>query len=794
MNFSLSMELQRAWRRLVRAPGFSLSVIVLIAVSIGGVAAVATAGWSLFARPLPYSQADRLVTISGWYKRGDSHAGLSAALVDVLNRERKFGTIGIVERPFELRLADGTGVRAGRIDHRLLDILRVSPLAGRVLTEHDTAPGADPVALISERLWLDRFGGDVGIVDRVVDLQNGRVRVAGVLPDMLALPAWDTDIWLPMELGPEKLSPGMYSTLQSHTVIARADQDVGMETYHQRLLARLESDERLNSRERPMDIEYRVRPLRELWSAGQGDGLLILAVATGVVLLAAWLNLAGLWLARWTGRTHELAIQFALGARSGLATVGVVLEYALLGIPGLVLATGIASLGVEVLYALEVLDENGPLRAGLALPTITSGVVLLAFGLLPVLVAIRWHMRRLAHRSAGNLGGKGTGMRGGGAGMRRLLTIGQIGIASSLWLVLGLLLTSWLKLLSEDLGFDSGRLVTAMVGSPQQFQLYPDVNVAAAADRLRNLPGVDSVSWSNVVPFGGMEFISGYIVDGRPGESVAARPRSVGPGFFGVAGIDLLSGRTFGLEDAGDGVKNAIVDEVFERMYLDGAGVGRRVSSSGVEHRVVGVVESVPHRSPDQERDNPTIYTYSNTPESQTQLLVRTSMDPKSMVAAVRDTLERELGEDRLYFVDSLASRVRNSVSDREPQLILLGTFACLALLLVFYGLYALQSYQVVASTSEIGLRRAIGASRTRIIYAELARPARLLLPGLLLGMLGGWLGMRLIDERLYNSGLGDPELLAATGAAIALTTALAALVPALRASRIEPLEALRHD
>lgn len=794
MSFSVAMELQRACRRLLRAPGFSLSVIVLIAFSIGGVAAVATAGWSLFVRPLPYQQADQLVTLSGWYKRGDLHAGLSAALVDVLNRERKFGTIGIFERPFELRLADGAGLRAGRIDHRLLDVLRISPLAGRVLAERDTEPGADPVALISERLWRDRFGGDTGIIDRVVDLQDGRLRVAGVLPDTLALPASDTDIWLPLEIGPEKLSPGMYSTLQSHTVIARADQDVGMEAYQERLLTRLANDERLNSRERPMDIEYRVRPLRELWSAGQGDGLLILAVATGVVLLAAWLNLAGLWLARWTGKTHELAIQFALGARSGLATVGVVLEYALLGLPGLVLALGIASLGVEVLYALEVLDENGPLRASLALPTIISGVVLLAFGLLPVLLVIHWNMRRLAHRAAGNLGGKGTGMRGGGAGLRKLLMIGQIGISFSLMLVLGLLITSWLKLLNEDLGFDSRRLVTAMVASPQQFQLYPDVNVAAAADRLRNLPGVDSVSWSNVVPFGGMEFISGYIVDGRPGESVAARPRSVGPGFFGVAGIDLLSGRAFGFEDAGDGVKSAIVDEVFERRYLDGSGVGRRVSSSGVEHMVVGVVESVPHRSPDEERDNPTIYTYSVMPESQTQLLVRTSMDPESIVAVVRDTLERELGKDRLYFVDSLESRVRNSVSDREPQLILLGTFAGLALLLVFYGLYALQSYQVVASTAEIGLRRAIGASRPRIIGAELARAAWLLPSGLVLGLLGGWLGMRLIADKLYKVGIDDPALLLATGTAIALTIVLASLVPALRASRIEPLEALRYE
>ena len=793
MTFSPAVEFLAALRRLVRAPGFSLSVIFLIAFGIGGVATVTTAGWSLFAKPLPYARPDQLVTISAWGPGLEYHFGLSPALVAQLNREGRFGSIGIVERPFQLRLVDGTTIPAARIDHRVLPILRISPIAGRIFDQHDVEPAADRAALISERLWRSMFGSDPDIVDRLVDTEGGNVRIVGILPDRMAIPEAMTDIWLPLELGPDRLSAETYRNLLSHTVVGRRADDVALEVYRDRLTARLNSDEQLNWHSRD-DIEVKVRPLRELWSFGSAEGLVILAAATGVVLLGAWLNLAGLWLARWTGRTHELAIQFALGAQSGLATVGVVLEYVLLGIPGLILAIGIASLGMEVLYALEVLHEHGPLRAGVALPTIMSGVLLLASGLVPVLIAIRWNMRRLAHRAAGNLGGKGTGMRGGGAGMRKLLMIGQIGIAFSLLLALGLLLTSWFKLLNEDLGFDSKRLVTAMVASPQQFQLYPDVNVAAAADRLRSLPGVDSVSWSNVVPFGGMEFISGFIVDGRPGESVEARPRSVGPGFFGVAGIDLLSGRTFGFEDAGDGVKNVIVDAVFERKYLDGTGVGRRVSSSGVEYMVVGVVESVLHRAPDQEHDNPTIYTYSDTPESQTQLLVRTSMDPESILAVVRDTLERELGEERVNFVDSLESRVRNSVSDREPQLILLGTFAGLALLLVFYGLYALQSYQVASGTAEIGLRRALGANRVQIVYAELVRAAWLLPPGLVLGLLGGWLGTRLIAGKLYKVGLADPVLLLESGAAIALTIVLASTIPALRASRVEPLEALRYE
>ena len=788
------MELKRAWRRLVRVPGFSLSVILLIAVSVGGVAAVATAGWSMFAQPMPYQQADQLVTISVWNKRSGSHASLSEALVEALNREGRFGKISMFKRPFEVRLADGARVRAARIDHRLLGVLRISPRVGRVLTEQDMAPGAESVALISEDFWHHNFGGDVDVIGRVVELEAGRVRIVGVVPDALAVPDSQTDFWLPMDLGPEKLDPDRLSQLWSDVVVARIDEGVSRASYRERLLSRFRSDDRLRSIEQSGDEEFTVRPLRELWSAGQRDGLLIMATATAVVLLAAWLNLAGLWLARWTGRTHELAIQFSLGARPGLATVGVVLEYALLGIPGLVLALMVSGLGLELLYTLGVLDDTGPLRSGLALPMTIMGVVLLALGLLPVLGAVGWHMRRIAASAAGNLGGKGGGLRAGGTRMRKLLMIGQIGIACSLLLALGLLLTSWLKLLDEDLGFDSGRLVLAMVGSAQPGQPGPDAAVAAAVERLQALPGVDAVSWSNIVPFSPMEIVSGVVVDDRPGEQVAARPHLAGPAFFQVAGIEILSGRTFGTLDAGGGARNVIVDEAFERMYLDNSALGRRIGFQDADLTVVGVVESVRHASPDEERNNPTIYTYSEAPESQVQLLLRTSIDPASMIAAARDVLERQLGADRVDFVGSLESRVRHSVSDREPHLILLGTFAGLALMLVFYGLYALQSYRVASTTAEIGLRRAMGASRSRIIGAELARAARLLPPGLFLGMLGGWLSLRLIDARLYKAGLADPSLLLATGTAIALTILLAGLVPALRAARVQPLEALRYE
>jgi len=797
----LAQELAHAWRRLRRAPAFSVSVVVLLALGIGGLAAVASAGWSLFIRPLPYAEPDRLVTVSAYYRRIDAHMGLSAALVEQLNREANFGTLAIVERGFRLELDDGTGVRAARIDHRLLPTLGIAPLAGRGFTGYDVGQRSDRVALISDRLRRARFAGDEPVVGRRLELRDGQVRIIGVLPDRLAAPETGTDIWLPMDLGPDTLAPGNRRHLVSHTVIARLPGGSRPDRYRARLLARIANDPEIDSRlGSDDDLEFMVRPLRERWAHGQREGLLILAAATALVLVGAWMNLAGLWLARWTGRTRELAIRFALGARTRQATIGVVFEYLLLGIPGLALALAVAVLGIDLLYSLGVLDENGPLRAGVALPTVGFGLAMLALGAVPLLITLRAGARRLSTRAAGNLGGKGTDSGTGRAGLRRVLLIGQIGIAFSLLMSLALLLASWTRLLNEDLGFDSGKLVAAMISAPRTGigdrppVPGPDAKVAAVVDRIRALPGVEAASWSNTVPFGGLEFVSGYFIDDRPDEAVPARRREVGPDFFRVAGIDLRSGRVFGPEDAGGNQGGVIVDRAFEEKYLNGSALGRRVGYPLPDRTVVGVVSTVRHESPDEPPGDPALYTHSPEPLSQTQLLVRTPLDPDSLIDVIRETLAQSLGAERVSFVSSLDARVRHSVREREPQLILISAFAVLAILLVFYGLYALQSYQVAIRVAEIGLRRAIGASTLRILGAELVRAAWLIPPGLMFGAAGAWLGARLISVHLYETGLDDPVLWLATAVAIASTILLAGLAPAVRASRIEPMDALIHE
>lgn len=785
---ALSSEVTRAWRRLLRAVGFSVSIVALIGVGVGGIAAVVTAAWSLYASPLPYQQSEQLGVVSVWLEGPASYRGFSEALVEELDGDGRFGKFGIVGQPLGIQI-DGEWHRGGQIDHRLLDILRVSPVAGRAFSEDDVRQTVDPVALISERLWNSRFGNDPDILNRPLDFGGRTARIVGVLPEYFSMPESSTDVWLPMNLGPEAVSPDRLPYLRSHTVIVRMDTEFSASAYGEQLASRLRNDERLNSLWRD-NRHVMVRPLRSLWSDGQEKGLIVLAASTGVVLLAAWMNLSALWLARWTGRDRELAIQFAMGAGRWMASLAVFAEYCLLAIPGLLLSIAVASSCIEGMYALQVLSDNGPLHTGVRVPTIGAALILLVLGVFPVLGAVAWNSRRISRSAVQFLGGKGISASSNGSRIRNTLLVGQVGIAFSLLIALGLLLGSWLKLLNEDLGFDSHRLVAAMVSVPDD----ATARIEAVVDQIAALPGVESVSWADAVPFGYMDFVSGTTLDDRPGEEVETRTRAVGPDFFQVAGIELLSGRSFGVEDAGSEVRTVIVNEAFERQYLNGSAIGRRIGYPEADQTVVGVVDSVHHNAPDEGSDLPTAYFFSPSPRPRVQLLVRTALDPEALTSSIRGVLDESVGSDYVNFVESIDSIVRQTVSDREPELILISTFSGLALVLVFYGVYALQSYRVQASTSEIGLRRAVGATPVNIIAAELIRSARILPVGFLLGIVGTFFWYRLIEDTLYEFGYSDPVLWIGAAGAIAITSLLASMVPAIRASRVQPLEALRYE
>ena len=803
MTFSPAFEFIAALRRLLRTPAFSLGVIALLAVSIGGAAAVATAGYSLFAQPLPYLQPERLVTLGIFSKRFGSDMGLSAALVDELNASGDFGRIGIIDNSFDLALESGERLRAAAIDQHAIQVLGLAPVSGRLFAGDDVRPGAEAVALVSEQLARDRFGSPDAAVGAVLQTGPEILRVIGVVPQAFAMPQSDVSVWLPMELGPDELGPEAMARFGNLVVVARLSAGETPEAMRQRLTARLDGDARLAEITEMMEADYRVRSLREIWSDGEGQVLMVLGLAVSLVLIASILNVAGLWMARWFGRSHEMAIRSALGSGQRLVLIGAGIEYLLLALPAAMLAFPVGAIGIEFLYNLDVLDDNGPLSAtpGTMTALIAPGMVILAA--FPVLLSLAWQMQGIAASAAGFLGGGGIAKRAFGARLRQWLMIGQIGIAFSLLLVLGLLFSSWNNLLDEELGFDPDRLVALHVNPPDAGQpevaAKSDVEVAALAERFAGLPGVEVVSWASVVPFGRMETVTSVSLDGSGGKQVPTRPRSVGPDYFRAAGIDLLNGRRFGPEDATDEVQSVIVDKLFVDQYMRGDWLGKSFGlASGPETftpvTIVGMVESVRHMSPDEEIKTPTVYRYLESPSARIQILLRTAIAPDALIQTVRSEAIDALGEDRVGFVVTLESLVRRTVRDREPQLLLMSVFSGIALVLVFYGLYALQSYQVAARTAEFGLRKAIGASGRHMLGQVLGRALLLLVPGLALGVAGGWVGARLVADRLYAVSLADPLLWGSVALAIGVVITVAAFVPAMRAVRVAPMEALRRE
>ena len=799
MTFSPAFEFIAALRRLLRTPAFSLGVVALLAVSIGGAAAVATAGYSLFAQPLPYQQPERLVTLGIFSKRFGSDMGLSAALVDELNASGDFGRIGIIDNSFDLALKSGERLRAAGIDQHAIQVLGLAPVSGRLFVGDDVRPGAEPVALVSEQLARDRFGSPDAAVGAVLRIGPEHLRVVGVVPQTFAMPESDVGLWLPMELGPEEIGPGAMARFGNLIVVARLGAGETPPAMQQRLTSRLDGDARLAQITEMMEADYRVRPLRELWSDGEGQVLMVLGLAVGLVLIASVFNVAGLWMARWFGRSHEMAIRSALGSGQRLVLIGAGIEYLLLALPAAMLAFPVGAIGIEFLYNLDVLGDNGPLsaRPGTMTALIAFGMVILAA--IAVLLSLALQMQGIAASAAGFLTGGGIAKHAFGARFRQWLMIAQIGIAFSLLLVLGLLFSSWTNLLDEELGFDPDRLVALHVNPGEEGSSGADARVAALAEALSGIPGVEAVSWSNIVPFGRMETVTSVSLDGSGGEQVPTRPRAVGPDYFRAAGIDLLNGRRFGPADTADKVQNVIVDELFVEQYMGGDALGKSFGlASGpgtfTPVTIVGVVQSVRHMSPDEDIKTPTVYRYLESPSARIQILLRTAIAPDALIQTVRSEAIDALGEDRVGFVVTLESLVRRTVRDREPQLLLMSVFAGLALVLVFYGLYALQSCQVAARTAEFGLRKAMGASERHMLTQVLGRALLMLVPGLALGVAGGWVGAHLVADRLYAVSLADPLLWTSVALAIGIVIIVAAFVPALRAVRIAPMEALRNE
>ncbi len=807
---SLLADARHAARVLARAPGFTFVVVLTLALGIGVNTAIFSVTNAVLLRPLPFHESDRLAVLwETWLDQGVNTMFASPPnYADWRERSRTFEEIAAFAPASFFLLGDEetVQVQGARVSANLFRTLGVSPLLGRGFDESEDAPGAPRVAVIGHALWQARFGGAPDVVGSTLELDDGRYTVVGVMPPEFRFPpAIDlhgrttprrTDIWVPFGIDLAAANRGSHYM----TVVGRLAPGAARAVAEAELSA-IAAD---LAREHPATNEgwgVRVVPFEQAMVGKARTALLVLLGAVGAVLLIACANVANLMLARATGRQREYAIRAALGAGRWPLVRQSIVESQLLalagGAAGLLLAVaGTRALVLAAPTDVPRLDEAGVDAVvggyALALSLLTG----LLFGLAPALRTFAGDLHRL-------LGAGARGIGGDGGRLRNALVVAEVALSLVLFAGGGLLFRSFLALRGVDTGIRAENVLTLRVTLPAA-RYGESARVAAAframEERVRALPGVEAAGFIATVPLAA-DF-QGTIVDiedlppPAEGELRIAHFAVVTPGYFEAMGVPLAAGRLFGPEDGPDAGGTILINEALARAYLGGRDpIGLRVTSFGEPRRIVGVVGDV--RLERLEEDpTPALYL----PHAQTRaerslsLVVRTRGAPEAALATVRQELravERSAANHQVRTMEEvLAERL---AQPRFAALVLL-LFSVLALALAAVGIYGVISYAVGRRTREIGIRIALGARGTGIFALVVGQGMRLIGAGVALGLVVAVAGSRYVESLLFGVRPLDPLVLGGVTAFLVVVGVLACWVPAWRASRIDPVAALRYE
>ncbi|MBN1203605.1 MAG: ABC transporter permease [Myxococcaceae bacterium] len=795
---ALLRDLRFGVRTLWRSPGFTLVAVLTVALGVGANTALFGAVHAVLLRPLPYAAPDRLVAVSMVPEAGASPATLFA----LRERSRTLTDIaGYVRRTVTLTGSGEPELLSGAlVSAELFSALGVVPRFGRALQPADNRPGAAFVAVLGHGLWLRRFGGDPGVVGRTVTLDGMPFTVVGVMPRGFSFPGDDVGLWLPLRLDPTSGDSDIgFLTLLGRLAPGRGSTEANAEL---RTLGAALRAERPGVLPEDFGGLARVTPLRDVLVGEVGPALLLLLGAVGCVLLIACANVAGLLLARATGRRTELAVRAALGASTGRLARQLLTESVLLGLVGGLAGLVLARWGADAVGAAlpGTLPEAG--RVGVDGPVLAFGLALslgvgLLFGLVPALRAAR------GDPHAGLRPG-GTG--GLGRGQRRLLgglVAGEMALALVLTVGASLMLQTVWKLQRMDTGFTTERVLTLAVELPDA--RYGDGGRGAvffreALERIRALPGVEAAGAIHRLPLASDNVDVTLRIEGRPTPldgSADVDRRVVTLGYFDALRVPLLRGRALDATDT-DTARVAVVNEALARRLFPGEEVlGRRVWTDfeGKEGwtTIVGVVGDTRNQALGS-APRPQLYRpHAQVPSTRMTLVVRTRGEPLALARAVREALWAVDPDVPMGEVRTLEQVARDSIATPRLVLSLLVLFALLALVLGAVGLYGVMSYAVGQRTYEFGVRLALGASGADVLRQVAAEGLVLAGAGIAAGLVLGLAAGRVLSRLVFGVGTSDPLTLLGASGVLAVVALLASLVPAWRAARVDPGRVLRE-
>ena len=796
-------DIRYGLRLLRKSPGFAVVAILTLGLGIGANTAIFSTVDALLIRALPYADPDRIVMVwedaheAGFPKNTPAPGNYT----DWARLNRSFSGIAAT-RGASANLTGG-GVPeqiVGRaVTPNFFAVLGVNPIAGRTFTDEEDRTSA-PVVVISYGLWQRRFGGDRSVIGQTMQMNGSRAEVIGVMPRGFVFRSRDVDYWIPIAFSPEAAA---VRTSHFLNVVARLAAGVSIDAARDDM-RRVDEALRQQYPEPGRHATSLLVPIADELLGDTRLQLLVLMAAAAAVLLIACANLASLLLSRAAGRRGELAVRAALGATRARLVRQMVIEATMFSIFGGVLGVVLAPAGVSVIAQLtprgfpaqtsSVLDLR--LLAFAFAVSIATGAV---FGLVPALQAARASLRDAIQQDAR------ASVGGGGRLTRDALVVLQVAAALVLLTGAGLMLRTMANLRRIELGFRPDHLLTMRTTLPlskyrepaQRLSFYERV----IAD-VRALPGVDGAGYASLLPFLSPGNTTWFAIDGithAPDDPQDTLFRTGTSDYLKTLGVQLVEGRLLDERDGVNAPLSVVVNDTLARKYWPhGSAVGGRMRLSDPArppYTIVGVVRDVRERGHTLAQKPlvylPYVQRFFSTPE---YLVVRTAGAPGDLVEAIRRVIARVDPDQPISAVRTMEEIVDLDVADRQQQMILLGAFAGLALLLASIGLYGVLSYAVTQRSREIGLRIALGASSRSVQRAVVARGLGLTAIGLSIGLALAWAGTRAMQTALYGVSAGDPSTYAAVVGLLAVIALLASYLPARRASRMDPIAVLRAD
>jgi putative ABC transport system permease protein len=804
---NLLSDTRYAIRNLLRRPAFTLIAVVTLALGIGANTAIFSTINALLLKPLPFPELDRVVTI--WDKvpsKGVMHNEVTVAnYLDWQSQSQSFEQLAL----YRWWSANLTGIdpperiQGFLVTANFLDTIGMKPIMGRNFSAEENQPGKDAVAIITHSLWQRRFGGDPNILNKTITINSIVRTVIGVTPERFNYPK-GAEVYAPIPMTPELMkSRGNHS----YYVLGRLKPGAsvqGSQSEIDNISARLEQQ----YPETNKGWGATVFPIVADTVSEYDTALWVMMGAVGFVLLIACANVANLMLARATGRQKEIAVRTALGASRWRIVRQLLTESVIVALFGGALGVLIGYWGIDALRAANPGDA-AKFVAGWYQLGINAPVLLFTLGL-SVLSGLVFGLAPALQMSKPNLNDSlKEGGRQASAGSHRLrssLVVFEVALSLMLLVCAGLLTRSFLSLLKNDPGFNPDHLLTMNLVLPAA--KYKDDTSRAAfyhdlVQRAKTQPGVESAALVNYIPLGGSNSSDAYLIEGvpepQPGQENDGRYRVATPDYFHTMGISITRGRGFTEQDKAGAPPVVMVNEAFVRKHWSNENpIGKRIRFYGPLDRapwmeVVGVVQDVKH-----ELDLPVTPEYylphAQDPWSSMVLVARTSVEPASLAGALRQQVWAIDKDQPVFDVKTMQEVRSGSIALYSFSSVMLGIFAAIALVLAAIGIYGVMAFAVTQRTQEIGIRMALGARTADVLKLVVTHGMKLALLGIVIGLAGSWVLTRFIAKLLV--GVQPTDLLTFSIVSLCLLVAafIACYLPARRATKVDPLVALRYE